>query len=78
MDRTAKDYKKRIKRYLYNKGYGGAVEESVHHWNADTGEIKKPARTLPRANIRKEDYYNLFFRACTEFRDYINKELINT
>ena len=209
MDRTAKDYKKRLKYHLYNKNYGGVVEESVHHWNADiigvrwggevnefeikvslsdlqgeikainralegniyktkesqvgmfehsyalntvevdekvsttklekhycyltgdklpnstfmgykeqflslnknnteecfvphkfyfavpshlvesakgllkdipkygimdadTGEIKKPARTLPRANIRKEDYYNLFFRACTEFRDYMD------
>ena len=206
---TAKDYKKRLKYYLYNKNYGGVVEESVHHWNADivgvkwggethefeikvslsdlqgeikaikralqgniyttkqtqagmfeysytlnkvevdenvsttklekhycylvsdkqpnlsfmgseeqflslnksntqecfiphkfyfavpselvdkakqllqdipnyglmdadTGEIKKPARTLPRANIRKEDYCNLFFRACNEFRDYMN------
>jgi len=40
--------------------------------DADTGEIKKPARTLPRANIRKEDYCNLFFRACNEFRDYMD------
>lgn len=208
--RTAKDYKKRIKWHLYNKGYGGVVEESVHHWNADiigvkwggevnefeikvslsdlkgeikaikrslegniyktkqsqvgvfeysytlnkvevdenvsttklekhycyltgnkrpsltfmgtkeqflsfnhkdeteqcfiphkfyfavpnhlvehaksllknipnygimnadTGEIKKPACMLPRANIRKQDYCNLFFRACNEFRDYID------
>jgi hypothetical protein len=41
--------------------------------NADTGEIKKAAKLLPRRNIRSEDYLNLFMRACTEWRDDINR-----
>lgn len=36
--------------------------------NADTGIIKKSAKTLPRHNARQSDIMNLFFRACTEWR----------
>jgi hypothetical protein len=37
--------------------------------DADTGVIKKSAKALPRRNVRKCDYLNLFMRACTEWRD---------
>lgn len=36
--------------------------------NADNGVIVKSAKKLPRANIRVRDLFNLFMRACTEWR----------
>ena len=36
--------------------------------DADTGEIKKNAKRIPRAHSTKTDIVNLFMRACTEWR----------
>jgi hypothetical protein len=37
---SAKDYKKKLKRYLYQKKYCGVVEEVVNTWNADIIGVK--------------------------------------
>lgn len=56
----AADYKKLIKQHLYAKNYGGVVEESSNHWNADiigvnfNGEVNEFEIKVSIADLRGE------------------------
>lgn len=41
-------------------------------FNADTGEIVKPSRKLPRSQFSRRVFFDLFIRSCTELNDAEN------